>query len=51
VSTVSERMQELVSEYVQNGGAWPATARQIAEWAVKVRNRVPPQDGTDRGHG
>lgn len=34
MSSYSDQMKGIVSEYVEAGGSWPATARDMAVWAV-----------------
>lgn len=35
MSTYAQQMQTIVSKYQKAGNEWPATARQIAAWAVR----------------
>lgn len=39
--TYLEQMQEIVDKYIRAGGEWPATARQIASWAIRNRLWAP----------
>ena len=36
----TEQMQNIVDEYVEAGGAWPATARDMAGWAINNKKWV-----------
>jgi len=37
MSTYNERMQLIVREYRDAGGRWPATAKDIAAWAIQTK--------------
>jgi hypothetical protein len=39
--THNEQLQQLVSRYKAAGEPWPATAHQIAEWAVQSKRWTP----------
>lgn len=51
--TKLERDQQLVQEYRNSGGQWPATMRQIAEWVIEqglsptYRSRIASQIAED----
>lgn len=36
-------MHELVDKYIDSGQPWPATCRQMAEWAIQQNAWVPPR--------
>ena len=36
-------MQEVVDKYIAAGQPWPATSRQMAEWAMQNNEWVPPR--------
>lgn len=38
----TKQMQRIVTRYIEAGQKWPATAQQIAKWAVAHRLWVPP---------
>jgi len=40
-TTYAEQMQAIVTEYIRDGGDWPATTRQIASWAIQNRMWAP----------
>lgn len=41
MSTYNEKLQDLVGEYRQAGLKWPASAREIAQWAIENRRWAP----------
>jgi hypothetical protein len=41
MSTYNEQLQRIVTEYIEAGEEWPATARQIAAWAVREKLWTP----------
>jgi len=41
MSTYNERMQNIVKEYRDAGGRWPATTKDIAAWALKTKRWRP----------
>ncbi|RAM65497.1 hypothetical protein [Herbaspirillum rubrisubalbicans] len=41
MSTKSERLQALVSMYQEAGQKWPATMREVAQWAVSTGKWAP----------
>ena len=41
--TLSEQLQGIVRQYVSDNQPWPATARQIAGWAIGKKMWAPPQ--------
>ena len=41
MSAQNERMQPIVQEYRDPGGRWPATTKDIAAWAIKMRRWQP----------
>lgn len=43
-STYNEQMQKLVAEYRQAGNPWPATAYDMAAWAVRTGRWEPPRE-------
>lgn len=43
--SLTEQLQKIVREYIEGGGEWPATTRQIAVWAIE-RKRWAPQSDT-----
>lgn len=42
--TYSEQMQRIVRQYQDAGQPWPASARQIAAWAIRERKWSPPHN-------
>jgi hypothetical protein len=41
--TYHKQMQQIVNQYRLGGGSWPATAREIAEWAMRTKRwQLPP---------
>lgn len=42
--TYSEQLQSIVEDYRQSGQIWPASARDIAAWAVCTRRWQPQSD-------
>ncbi|MBI4276968.1 MAG: hypothetical protein HY660_00805 [Armatimonadetes bacterium] len=36
-----KEMQQIANQYMQSGEPWPATARQIAEWAIRNKLWAP----------
>jgi len=40
-TTYVEQLQALVSAYIKSGQQWPASAREIAGWAVRERRWTP----------
>lgn len=43
--TYHEQLRHIVNEYIESGRPWPATARDIAAWAI-AQNRWKPQHNT-----
>ncbi len=43
-STYNEQMQKIVDEYRKAGNAWPATAHDMAGWAVRTGRWEPPRE-------
>ena len=41
VRTYTEQMQDITNRYARSGAPWPATARQIAAWAIRERLWAP----------
>jgi hypothetical protein len=41
--TQTQLNQEVVDKYIAAGQPWPATARQMAEWAIQYKEWVPPR--------
>jgi hypothetical protein len=41
MSTYNEQMQRIVNEYISAQQDWPATARQMAAWAVREKKWQP----------
>jgi len=41
--TQTQLNQEVVDKYIASGQPWPATARQMAEWAIQNKEWVPPR--------
>ncbi len=39
--TKNEQLQAIAEEYRNAGEKWPATMRELAEWAIKTRKWVP----------
>ena len=39
--TKTEQLQQVVGEYQQAGLKWPATMREVAEWAIETRRWAP----------
>jgi hypothetical protein len=39
--TQTQIMQEVVDKYIASGQAWPATSKQMAEWAIQNNAWVP----------
>lgn len=39
--TKNEQLQEIAKEYQSDGQKWPASTREIAEWAIKTKRWVP----------
>jgi hypothetical protein len=39
--THTQMMQEIVDKYIEAGQPWPATARQMAEWAIQSQLWAP----------
>jgi hypothetical protein len=37
----SEQVQKMVKTYRTEGGKWPASAREIAQWAISTRHWAP----------
>lgn len=37
----SEQMQKMVQTYRSSGGKWPASSREIAQWAISTRHWTP----------
>ena len=40
-STYLKQMQRIVNEYIEAGQKWPATTRQMAQWAIKNKKWAP----------
>jgi hypothetical protein len=41
--THTQIMQEVVDKYMASGQPWPATSRQMAEWAIQHNQWMPPR--------
>ncbi|MBA5604954.1 hypothetical protein H3H36_06205 [Duganella sp. FT3S] len=41
MATKSERLQQLVQLYQEAGEKWPATMREVAQWAIRVGKWAP----------
>ena len=41
MATYNEYLQKIVHQYIESGAEFPATARQIAAWAVRERRWLP----------
>jgi len=39
--TYNERLQKLVNKYIDSGGVWPATVREVAAWALNNKLWAP----------
>lgn len=39
--TLTEQRLRIVDDYIRNGEPWPATARQIAGWAIRQKRWAP----------
>ena len=39
--TKNEQLQEIANEYQNAGQKWPASAREIAEWAIETKRWTP----------
>jgi len=41
MSKYTEQLQAIVAKYVKSGQEWPATAREIAAWAIRNKHWEP----------
>jgi len=42
MSTYGQQLRDIVHDYIESGdGPWPATARQIAAWAIRKKKWEP----------
>ena len=41
MATYAQQMQRIADRYMKSGEAWPATARQIAAWAIRKKLWLP----------
>ena len=39
--TYSEQLQSIVQDYINSGEQWPASSRQIADWAIRMGKWKP----------
>lgn len=42
--TYNERLQKLVNRYIDSGGTWPATVREVAAWALNNKLWAPQKN-------
>ena len=42
--TITEQRLKIVDDYMKSGEPWPATARQIATWAIREKRWAPQRD-------